>query len=117
MRCEMVVAISSYPLPKSSRKRSSGASDDDNEECPEFILRKFRNRRFIHAPDAGNNLIPVQKKKTSNREKVGNMPMSIFCLAARIAITIATTNDASARKSMLLEICEYSSRSIKSWRF
>ena len=97
--------------------RSSGVSADGSEERPEFNLLKFRNRRFIHAPDAGNNLIPVQKKNTVSRKNVGIMLMSTLCFAANMAKRVATVIAVRERKNILLEICLYSSRSIYNWGF
>ncbi len=111
-RAEVLVVISGYPLRKSSRKRSAGASRFDSEGSPDFSLRKFLKRRFIHAPDAGKNLMPVQKKKTVTRENVGSMPMSMFCCAANMDERVPAMIDARVRKSMLWQICVYSSRSM-----
>lgn len=53
------------------------------------------------------------KKKISKIIKVGKKPRHNCLECTNIAIMAAATNDVSVRRAMLLEIREYSSRSIK----
>ena len=67
---------------------------------------------FIHAPEAGKNLMVEMKKNTREITKVGMMPSAELVFVVKKTISVANDIDVSERSSMLLETAKYSSFSI-----